>query len=72
MNYSYALDWALVIGGIAIVINGFFGESLINDVEMPLSKEERENPQPPTRSDRLVHISFGTFLCAYGALQIFK
>jgi hypothetical protein len=72
MKYSFGLDWALIIGGIAIIVNGLVGRSIRNDVEVPLSKEERENPQPPTRSARIVYISFGILLCAYGAFRILK
>jgi len=72
MNFSFGLDWALIIGGIAVIVNGFLGKSIRNDVEVPLSKEERENPQPPTRSARLVYILFGILLCAYGAFRIFR
>ncbi len=70
MNYNHVLDCALIVGGIAIVINGFVGGSIRNDVEVPLSREERENPQPPTRSARFVYIAFGLVLCGYGVFHL--
>ena len=66
MNYNHILYSALIIGGVAIVINGFVGKSIRNDVEVPLSKEERENSQPPTRLARFVYITFGLILCGDG------
>ncbi len=72
MNYRRPLDCALLIGGIAIIINGFVGKSIRNDVEMPLTKDERENPKPPTRSARLVYIAFGLLLCGYGLFCIIR
>ena len=72
MVYGRLLDCALLVGGVAIIINGFVGKSIRNDVEMPLTKEERENPKPPTRSGRLVYIAFGLLLCAYGVFGLVR
>lgn len=69
MTHNKLLGAALIVGGIAILINGFLGRSIKNDVGMPFTKQERENPEAPTRIARSTYIGFGLLLCGYGVYQ---
>jgi hypothetical protein len=60
----------LLVVGAAVVINGFFGRDLRNDVEMPMTAEERADKTPPTKVTRVFYILFGGGLFVYGLVQI--
>lgn len=62
----------LLVVGAAVVINGFFGRDLRNDVEMPMTEEERADKTPPTKGARIVYILFGGGLFVYGLIQIVR
>jgi hypothetical protein len=59
----------LIVVGLAVIMNGFVGKSLLNDVEMPLSQEELDNPQAPTRWARILYIVFGLLIVAFGIFR---
>jgi hypothetical protein len=67
---SQVISAALIVGGTACVINGIFGKSLINDVEMPLSQEEIDNPRKTTRWQRVTYIIFALFLIGFGIFRL--
>lgn len=68
---SSRLLWAsaLVIGA-AVIINGLFGRDLRNEVEMPMTEEERADKTPPTFASRFVYVLFGAGLFIYGLIHI--
>jgi hypothetical protein len=59
----------LIVVGLAVIMNGFVGKSLLDDVEMPLSQEELDNPQAPTRWARILYIVFGLLIVAFGIFR---
>jgi hypothetical protein len=68
---SSRLLWAaLLVGGVAIVVNGFFGRDLRNDVEMPMTEEERADKTPPSKTARIFYILFGGGLFIYGLVEL--
>lgn len=65
------LNAASIVAGVAIVVNGFEGRSLWKGVEMPLTREEGENSDPPIESRPWVYIAFGLGLFACGVFGLF-
>lgn len=62
----------LLVGGAAIVVNGFFGRDLRNDVEMPMTEEERADKTPPSKAARVFYILFGGGLVIYGLVGLIR
>ena len=62
---------ALVIGA-AVILNGFLGRDLRNDVDMPMTEKEKADKTPPTKGARAVYILFGSGLFAYGLVQLLR
>jgi hypothetical protein len=71
MSSRWGWATALVIGA-AVIINGFFGRDLRNDVEMPMTEEERADKTPPTLASRLIYVLFGAALFIYGLIHILR
>ena len=44
-------DPVMIIIGLAILIAAFTAKSMLNDVEMPTTEEERRNPAPTVLDD---------------------
>jgi hypothetical protein len=63
---SRLLSATLLVGGASVVINGFIGRDLRNDLEMPLTEEERADKTPPSTVARLIAIVFGLSLFIWG------
>ena len=57
----------LVLGA-ACMVWGFFGKDLRNDVEMPMTEEEKADRTPPSRTARALYILFAAGLLVYGLL----
>ena len=62
---------ALVIGA-AVILNGFLGRNLWNDVEMPISDEWRPDKKPPSKTARIFYILFGGGLFTYGVIGFLR
>jgi hypothetical protein len=71
MSSKLLWAWALVIGA-AVIINGFFGRDLRNDVEMPMTEEERADKTPPTLASRFIYVLCGAGLFIYGLIHILR
>jgi hypothetical protein len=67
---SRLLSATLLVGGAAVVINGFIGRDLRSDVEMPLTEEERADKTPPSKVARLIAILFGLSLFIWGLIHL--
>jgi hypothetical protein len=67
---SRLLSATLLVGGAAVVINGFIGRDLRNDVEMPMTMEERADKTPPSTVARLIAVLFGLSLFIWGLISL--
>ena len=67
---SRLLSATLLVVGAAVVINGFIGRDLRNDVEMPMTTEERADKTPPSTVARLIAVLFGLSLFIWGLINL--
>jgi len=64
-------DWGMLVFGLVCFIYGFFGRNLRNEVEMPMTEEQRANQTAPTLFARILYIVFAgaMFLWALSDLR---
>jgi hypothetical protein len=67
---SRLLPATLLVGGAAVVINGFFGRDLRSDVEMPMTKKEQADKTSPSIPARFIYILFGLSLFIWGLIHL--
>ena len=71
MPMKLGFDPVFVIGGFAIVVYGLIGKKpFYNEVEMPLTREEREDKRPPTKAERAGYVGFGVLLVLFGLWRL--
>jgi hypothetical protein len=61
-----------LVFGAACMVWGFFGKDLRNDVEMPMTEEEKTDKTPPSRTTRAFYILFAAGLFVYGLLTFHR
>jgi hypothetical protein len=62
--------WVSLCSGIVIVAAGIWAKSLLNDAEMAVTQEERDNPTP-TFIGRVLVICLGICMVLYGLAKLF-
>jgi hypothetical protein len=62
-------NWFYILAGVVLIITGFTAKSLINEVEMPATEEERLNARP-TWKGRFLVAAIGIVGCAYGVSEL--
>lgn len=61
----------LIVFGLVIGVNGVCGKKPFhNTVDMPLTKEEKEDTRPPAKLERTCYIGFGLALVAFGVWKV--
>ncbi|MFL6464145.1 MAG: hypothetical protein ACJ73N_07020 [Bryobacteraceae bacterium] len=63
------LNWLSIAVGFISIVSGIRAKSLLNDADMTVTREERENPAP-SFVGRLSAVALGIALIAYGVLHI--
>lgn len=64
-------DAGAIVGGLAVAVYGIFGRRpFYNDVEHPLSDEERSDSCPPILVERCFYIAFGLCLFSFGLWKL--
>ena len=60
-------DPVFVVGGACVFIYALVGRRpFYNEVEMPLTPEEKYDTRPPTVAERIGYASFGILLVIFG------
>jgi hypothetical protein len=63
------LNWFAVAVGLSFVVLGIHAKSLLNDADIAITKEERDNPTPSFLG-RVSVVGLGIAMVAYGVLHL--
>jgi hypothetical protein len=58
--------WIFIAGGCLLAVEALMSKHALNEVDYPVSKEERERYPPPTSWQRSLGVAVGVLLALFG------
>jgi hypothetical protein len=63
--------WVFLVGGCLLAVEALRAKHALNEVDYPVSKEEREKYPAPTRWQRSLGVAVGVCCALFGLFRLF-